>query len=105
MAVALTCEWQIKTVPDILQTYRFTPSKQSALNFLRLIVAALITTGACTSAPAQTRLRLSTIKPGTEHTQLVPNGDFQFQGGLVAGTYPNPTDWSRIGDSFATSGA
>jgi hypothetical protein len=62
-------------------------------------------TGLILPCAAQTRLRLSTIKPGTENVQLVPNGDFQFQGSPAAGTYPNPTGWSRVGDAFATSGS
>src|SRR5947207_14792535 len=58
-----------------------------------------------TSAEAQTRLRLSTIIPGTENVQLVYNGDFQFQGPLVSGDYPYPTGWGRAGDVFAGPGA
>ena len=57
------------------------------------------------SAPAQTRIKLSAIKPGTEQVQLIPNGDFQFQGPLAGGSYPNPTGWSRSGDMFATGGS
>ena len=42
-------------------------------------------------ADAQTRLRLSTIIPGTENVQLVANGDFQFQGTVTAtNTHPFP---------------
>src|SRR5215831_16035223 len=55
--------------------------------------------------PAQTRLKISAIKPGTEQVQLVPNGDFQFQGPLSAGNYPDPTGWSRLGDTFANAGS
>ena len=31
-------------------------------------------------AVAQTKLKLSNLKPGTERVQLINNGDFQFQG-------------------------
>jgi hypothetical protein len=74
--------------------------KQAQLTILLAFLAG-------TSLPcgAQTRLRLSTLKPGTENVQLVPNGDFQFQGTPSAGTFPSPTGWSRVGDAFATSGA
>src|SRR6267378_1736250 len=57
------------------------------------------------SAPGQTRLKLSAIKPGTEQVQMIPNGDFQFQGSLVGGNYPAPADWNRSGDMFATMGS
>src|SRR5215831_14898299 len=53
---------------------------------------------------AQTRLKLSSIKPGTEQVQLIPNGDFQSQGTLVGTNYPSPTGWSRSGDMYATPG-
>src|SRR6266478_2792639 len=36
-------------------------------------------------AVAQTKLKLSTRKPGTERVQLINNGDFQFQGPLTNG--------------------
>jgi hypothetical protein len=53
---------------------------------------------------AQTRVKLSSIKPGSEGVQLIPNGDFQSQGSLVGTNYPSPTGWSRSGDMYATSG-
>jgi hypothetical protein len=43
---------------------------------------------------AQTKLKLSTIKPGTERVQLINNGDFQFQGPLTGTNYPFPIGWS-----------
>src|SRR5881394_3188972 len=56
------------------------------------------------SLPAQTRLKLSSIKPGTEQVQLIPNGDFQSQGALVGTNYPSPTGWSGSGDIYAIPG-
>src|SRR5262245_26885260 len=53
---------------------------------------------------AQTKLKLSTIKPGTERVQLINNGDFQFQGPLVGTNYPFPTGWSSSVDMFANGG-
>jgi hypothetical protein len=53
---------------------------------------------------AQTKLKLSTIKPGTERVQLINNGDFQFQGPLTGTNYPFPTGWSSGVDMFANSG-
>src|SRR5215831_10764471 len=53
---------------------------------------------------AQTRLKLSSIKPGTEQVQLIPNGDFQSQGAASGTNYPSPTGWSRSGDMYATPG-
>ena len=58
-----------------------------------------------TFAPAQTRLRISTITPGTESVQLVYNGDFQFQGPTVNAEHPYPIGWSRAGDMFAGPGS
>ena len=56
-------------------------------------------------ANAQTRLRLSTIIPGTENVQLVANGDFQTQGTVTAtNTHPFPTGWDRQADMFADPG-
>src|SRR3954471_14955173 len=56
------------------------------------------------SALAQTRVKLSSIKPGTEQVQLIPNGDFQFQGTLVGTNYPSPIGCSRSGDMYAIGG-
>src|SRR5690242_12019634 len=46
------------------------------------------------SAETQTLLKLSTITPGTEHVQLVTNGDFQSQA----------DGWSSLGDMFVGPG-
>jgi hypothetical protein len=58
----------------------------------------------CLAAPAQTRLRLSTITPGTEQVQLVYNGDFQFQGPLITNNHPLPLGWDRQADMFVGTG-
>ena len=55
-------------------------------------------------AQPQTRLRLSTVIPGSEKVQLVYNGDFQFQGPLVNNSYPYPDGWARQADMFAGAG-
>ena len=56
-------------------------------------------------ADAQTRLRLSTIIPGTESVQLISNGDFQSQGTVTStNTHPFPTGWTRQADMFADPG-
>jgi hypothetical protein len=54
---------------------------------------------------AQTKLRLSDVKPGTERVQLINNGDFLFQGPLTDGAFPFPTGWSRSGDMFVGAGS
>src|SRR4051812_21226852 len=61
--------------------------------------------GISLSTPAQTRLKLSAIKPGTERVQLISNGDFQFQGVLTGTNYPSPPGWSRGGDMFTAAGS
>jgi len=53
---------------------------------------------------AQTKLKLSAIKPGTERVQLINNGDFQFQGPLVGTNYPFPSGWSSSVDMYANAG-
>src|SRR5712691_5796161 len=58
-----------------------------------------------TFAPAQTRVRLSTITPGTENVQLVYTGDFKFQGPMVNTEHPYPIGWSRARDMFAGPGS
>ena len=56
-------------------------------------------------AQAQTRLRLSTVIPGTETVQLVSNGDFQLQGPVTStNTHPFPDGWTRLADMFADPG-
>src|ERR1051325_2368027 len=72
---------------------------------MRLHVVTLLLFASSILSPAQTKLKLSVIKPGTEQVQLIPNGDFQFQGALVSGNYPNPTGWNRVGDAFANAGS
>ena len=54
---------------------------------------------------AQTKLKLSTIKSGTERVQLIYNGDFQFQGPLTGTNYPFPLGWSSSVDMFANAGS
>jgi len=69
-----------------------------------LSIAALVL-GFTGLAPAQTRLKLSTIIPGTENVQLIQNGDFQFQGALTTtNTHPYPAGWTRQADMFADAG-
>jgi hypothetical protein len=67
------------------------------LALLWLIVAA--------TAVAQTKLKLSAIKSGTERVQLINNGDFQFQGPLVGTNYPYPSGWSSSVDMYANAGS
>ena len=64
----------------------------SVLLARRGMVVAIIL-GMAASAFAQTRLKLSAIKPGTERVQLMNNGDFQFQGPLVGDSFPFPSGW------------
>src|SRR5712671_498293 len=56
-------------------------------------------------ASAQTRVKLSAIKPGTERVQLIYNGDFQFQGPLVGNNYPFPSGWGGSVDMYANAGS
>jgi hypothetical protein len=70
----------------------------------RLISLVVLLMGGGITCPAQTRLKLSAIKAGTEQVQLVPNGNFQLQGPLTDSNYPSPPGWSRVGDTFANSG-
>jgi hypothetical protein len=72
---------------------------------MRALSITMLVIGSGLICSAQTRLKLSSIKPGTEQVQLVPNGDFQFQGALTSGDYPFPTGWSRVGDAFANAGS
>jgi hypothetical protein len=57
------------------------------------------------SGLSQTRLKLSTIKPGTERVQLINNGDFQFQGPLLGTSYPYPQGWSSSVDMSVGAGS
>src|SRR5664279_3603295 len=69
-----------------------------------IVIAALVLTFAGL-APAQTRLKLSAIAPGTENVQLISNGDFQSQGAVTTtNTHPFPTGWTRQADMFADAG-
>jgi hypothetical protein len=42
--------------------------------------------------------------PGSENTQLVYNGDFQFQGPTVNNDHPFPIGWTRVADMFTGPG-
>ncbi|HMP81961.1 MAG TPA: Ig-like domain-containing protein [Verrucomicrobiota bacterium] len=70
---------------------------------LVVTIGLFLLSGVCSHA--QTKLKLSAIKPGTERVQYISNGDFQFQGTQVSGNYPTPDGWSRNGDIFATAGS
>ncbi len=69
-----------------------------------LFPIAAVLLGSAGIAQAQTRLKLSTITPGTENVQLVYNGDFQFEGPLVNNSHPFPLGWSRYADMFVEPG-
>src|SRR5262245_55499481 len=69
-----------------------------------LAVAGVRALTAFVCAQAQTRVKTSAIKPGTEQVQLINNGGFQSQGTLTGGDYPNPTGWLRNGNTYATAG-
>ena len=73
------------------------PRSLIALTGLLMVIAA--------PCPAQTKLKLSAIKPGTEQVQLIPNGNFQLQGPQSGGNYPNPPGWNRTADMFANIGS
>src|SRR5215831_16817405 len=75
----------------------------SSLLARRVTLACLLSTLAA-PAFAQTKLKLSTIKPGTERVQLINNGDFQFQGPLVGDDFPFPLGWSASVDMYASAG-
>src|SRR6266702_8385380 len=83
-------------------------SMKSTLNPRRFVPVlfpfAAVLLGCADIAQAPTRLKLSTIKPGTENVQLVYNGDFQFEGSLVNNTHPFPLGWSRQADMFVEPG-
>src|SRR6188474_2889321 len=70
----------------------------------RVMIACLLSILAA-PAFAQTKLKLSAIKPGTERVQLINNGDFQFQGPLVGNNYPFPPGWSSSVDMYANAGS
>jgi hypothetical protein len=82
-------------------------SLHSAMNLLMraaLVLFLAVLLGIQFPVLAQTRVKLSSIKPGTEQVQLIPNGDFQSQGTLVGTNFPSPTGWSRSGDMYAMPG-
>src|SRR5690349_9617482 len=83
-------------------TYCFIPQIKPVMRAALILLVFLLGIGL--PALAQTRLKLSSIKPGTEQVQLIPNGDFQSQGALVGTNYPSPTGWSRSGDMYAMPG-
>jgi hypothetical protein len=68
-------------------------------------VMALLFFALTLPTPAQTKLKLSAIKPGTERVQLLNNGDFQFQGPLTGTNYPFPSGWSSSVDMYANAGS
>ena len=68
-------------------------------------VVGLMLSLVATHTFAQTRVKLSTIRPGTERVQLINNGDFQFQGPLVGVNYPFPSGWSSSVDMYANAGS
>jgi hypothetical protein len=71
----------------------------------RLIVIAALVLSFAGLAPAQTKLKLSAIIPGTENVELISNGDFQSQGTVTTtNTHPFPTGWTRQADMFADAG-
>jgi len=70
----------------------------------RFAVLALVLFANAGIVHSQTRVRLSTIIPGTEKVQLVQNGDFQFQGPEVTNRHPNPTGWNRQAEMFVGPG-
>ena len=72
--------------------------------FSRALLTCLLCVGAV-PVLAQTKLKLSAIKPGTERVQLINNGDFQFQGPLVGINYPFPPGWSSSVDMYANAGS
>jgi hypothetical protein len=76
-----------------------------AVPFRQAVLVGALLLAAASPAHSQTRVKLSTIIPGTENVQLVLNGDFQSQGSLTAtNTHPFPTGWSRQADMFADPG-
>jgi len=70
-----------------------------------LLVALLGLVAATAMSHAEIKLKLAAIKPGTEQVQLIANGNFQLQGPLTGGNYPNPPGWNRTADMFANTGS
>jgi len=71
---------------------------------MRTLALALLFTATSLSVSRKRNLS-SRPSTGTEQVQLLPNGDFQFQGTVMSGTYPNPAAWNRVGDAFANAGS
>ena len=71
------------------------------LSVVRSIILACLLSILAVSAFAQTKLKLSAIKPGTERVQLINNGDFQFQGPLGGTNYPSPSGWSSRDSAYS----
>src|SRR5260221_2040532 len=93
--------WKLTTIMNKTTVNRF---PASSLLARRGMVAGLLL-GLVASTFAQTRLKLSAIKPGTERVQLIYNGDFQFQGPVVGNNYPFPSGWSGSVDMYANAGS
>jgi hypothetical protein len=93
--------WKLATIMNKITVNRFPGSSRLVR---RGMVAGLLL-GLVAPAFAQTRLKISAIKPGTERVQLINNGDFQFQGPLVGTNYPFPAGWSSSVDMYANAGS
>lgn len=72
---------------------------------LSALLAASVFIAAGIPTQAQTKLKLSAIKPGTERVQLINNGDFQLQGPASGANHPFPTGWSSGVDMSASVGS
>ncbi len=76
------------------------------MKLYHLILLATLLLPLAQTADGQTRLKLSTIIPGTENVQLIYNGGFQSQGAVTTtNTHPYPAGWSRQADMFADPGS
>src|SRR4051794_8956966 len=89
------------------ESYRPGVIKHSSFRSLRMRGIMRISLLVLLAFPAfaQTKLKLTTLKPGTERVQLINNGDFQFQGPLVGTNYPFPSGWSSSVDMYANAGS
>src|SRR5512140_2282889 len=56
------------------------------------------------AAGQTTKLRLSSVLPGSEKAQLVYNGDFEFKGPMQSNTWPLPDGWARQAEMFVGPG-
>ena len=93
--------WKLTTIMNKIPVKGFPVSSLLARG--AMFVGLML--GLAAPAFAQTKLKLSAIKPGTERVQLINNGDFQFQGPLVGTNYPFPSGWSSGVDMFANLGS